>query len=312
MYLNSLLVIDTTLRMSLSGKLSLCIGATKGIGKAIALKLAVLQSDVIVSGRSQIEGNQVVEELKKIHPTGRHSFIQCDASLLSNIKETCDSIKKDYISINYMVCSQGIMSLNGRTETREGIDVKLAVHYYGRILFIQELLPLLRNSANQGVDTRVISVLSGGVHSSYTSMDDIELKNNFTIVNAANAAGFYNDLSLEQLSIDEDICTTYNNSKEYKKISFIHCAPGFVSTTWGHESLLKYAIQFIQLFAMTPQQCAESLVMNGVMGEHMSNGYHIMSPDGKEAKKTKEHNEFYRNTVWTHTIDTFNRIVGNK
>ena len=60
---------------------------------------------------------------------------------------------------------------------------------------------------------------------------------------------------------------------------------------------------------MTPQKCADNLVMNGIIGDHMLNGFHIMSPEGKEAKKTKEHSDIYRKTIWKHTIDLFNRII---
>jgi hypothetical protein len=44
----------------------------------------------------------------------------------------------------------------GYTPNEEGLDQKLAVHYFGRVAFIQELLPLMRGSA----DARVLRCVS--------------------------------------------------------------------------------------------------------------------------------------------------------
>ena len=83
-----------------------------------------------------------------------------------------------------------------RNDTSDGIDIKLALHYYSRILFIQKAIPKL--SLHE--DKIVLNILSAGVHSSYTKFDDIELNKNYSISNAANAAGFYTDLALDKLS----------------------------------------------------------------------------------------------------------------
>jgi hypothetical protein len=73
--------------------------------------------------------------------------------------------------------------------------------------FIYKLLPLLKKSKQP----KVLSVLSGGVHSSYKDYEkDPDLLENYSLKNCADSAGFYNDLGLDYLS------------KENKNISFIH------------------------------------------------------------------------------------------
>jgi hypothetical protein len=77
--------------------------------------------------------------------------------------------------------------------------------------FITELLPSLRTAAaaaaatadeSDGSSVAVVSVLSGGVHSPFSNYDkDVELKEgSYSIQNAANAAGYYNDLGLDALA----------------------------------------------------------------------------------------------------------------
>jgi hypothetical protein len=65
---------------------------------------------------------------------------------------------------------------------QEGLDVKLALHYFSRVAFVEALGQAL--DANKG---KVLLVLSAGVHSAYTE-DDFELKDNYSLMNAANAA----------------------------------------------------------------------------------------------------------------------------
>jgi NAD(P)-dependent dehydrogenase (short-subunit alcohol dehydrogenase family) len=85
---------------------------------------------------------------------------------------------------------------------------------------VTELLPHLRLAAAP----RVISVLSGGVHASFNGFEsDPELKHGaYSIANAANAAGFYNDLGLDWLAAQP----------ANEKVAFVHAAPGFVNTNW--------------------------------------------------------------------------------
>lgn len=90
------------------------------------------------------------------------------------------------------------------THYSEGIDVKLAVHYFSRMALTDALLPALRN----GRSPRVLSVLSGGVHSVYEGYKtDFELKTSYSLKNAADAAGFYNDLCLDAFS--KYVCTAF-------------------------------------------------------------------------------------------------------
>lgn len=52
--------------------------------------------------------------------------------------------------------------LGGFDDTGEGIDKKMAVHFYGRVKLFVELAPLLQAASDAGEDARVISVLGAG------------------------------------------------------------------------------------------------------------------------------------------------------
>jgi hypothetical protein len=119
--------------------------------------------------------------------------------------------KSDNLSM--LVLTQGMATIQSFTPTTEGLDQKLALHYFSRVAFIESLLPALRNSD----DARVLSVLSAGIHGAFEGYNsDFTLEKTYSIKNAADAAGFYNDLALDSLSRDNP------------SVSFQHATPGFV------------------------------------------------------------------------------------
>ena len=321
--------------MSLKGKFALCVGGTSGIGRAVAIKLAQLQANVTIVGRNAQLGSEVLSELHKYNPTGEHSMIVVDATSMKSITKACDEYShsnSNYGSkgpkpLHYCVLTQGMATMAGRTETDEGIDQKLALHYYGRAMFIRQLTPLLKQTSNQpeNNDVRVLSIFSGGVHnSSYSDLSDLDLKKNFTLSNAANAAGFYNDLTLDHLSrttatVGSPAPPTAVGqwSAENKRgISFIHAAPGAVNTTWGKDFpvYLRAPLRLLQkVIAKSPEDCASLMVEHGlVSAERQGQGFHIMTELGKKGKLTDLHNEMYREKVWQHTNALIDQALERK
>lgn len=78
----------------------------------------------------------------------------------------------------------------------EGIDEKLAVHYYGRFLLINQLIPILEATAGSGGEARVLSVFAAS-RGKPPSLDDLDLKKKFTLKAAGEAAPFYNDVMVD-------------------------------------------------------------------------------------------------------------------
>lgn len=89
--------------MRLEGKAALVTGASRGIGKEIALELARQGADVAVNyAGSEASALQVVEEIKNL---GRNAFaVQCDVSdsnsVANMVKETVNTFGKLDILVN--------------------------------------------------------------------------------------------------------------------------------------------------------------------------------------------------------------------
>lgn len=89
--------------MNLTGKTALVTGASRGIGKAIALELARLGADVAVNfAGSEQKAKEVADEIQSM---GRRSFIvQCDISdsdaVTAMVKETVEQFGRLDILVN--------------------------------------------------------------------------------------------------------------------------------------------------------------------------------------------------------------------
>jgi len=171
------------------------------------------------------------------------------------------------------------------------------VHSDSRMAAIQLLLPLLRQSSSP----RVLSVLSGGVHSPYSSWStDPELKTSFSLKNAADAAGFYTDLTLD----------TFASQPENTKVLFIHAAPGVVSTNIGSQNpwyiwiLGKAAL----MLGMSKENSAEYLCAPLLKPDaEAGTGLLIKVPKNVDAGTTKGHSEEAREAVWKSTVEVWKR-----
>ena len=174
------------------------VGGTSGIGKAMVERFARFSkgnSSIIIVGRNRAAADSIFASLPPAGTSARE-FIQCDASLMSNVHTASQEILSRYNKINYLILTPGILSLKGRDETSEGIDKKLAVHYYARWRFIYDLLPSLDRAKEAGEEAKTLSVLGAG-KGGEIDVDDLGLKKAFSLTNAAMAAPTYTDLMLE-------------------------------------------------------------------------------------------------------------------
>jgi hypothetical protein len=286
--------------LSLAGKSAIVVGGTSGIGKGIALRLAESRASVTIVGRNEQEGNNIVSEMESLARASnvasngeeepKFDFVRCDASLIANIKVCSETLIENKRRLDILVLSQGIASVDGYTPTSEGLERKLAVHYYGRIAFIKCLLPLMTATTE---NPKVLSVLSGGVHAPYAGYEsDPDLAVNFSIKNAADAAGFYNDIGLDMLS------------KQNPKATFFHSAPGVVQTNWGSEFpwYLKGPLRLFQSFARSMSDCAEYHFFSLAKESYTQGGFYIVDQNAELGKVTELH-EAATESVWNHTTE---------
>ena len=183
------------------------VGGTSGIGEGMVRVFAEHtkgDSDIVIIGRNRASAEKIFSALPMPTATSTsesvftpaREFVQCDVTLMKNVQEATSSILTKYSKINYLVMSPGIMTMSARDETEEGIDKKLAVHYYARWKFIYDLLPALKKANEAGEKGAVMSVMSAGKGGAI-DVEDLALKKGYSVPKVALIGPTYNDLMVE-------------------------------------------------------------------------------------------------------------------
>jgi len=250
-----------------------------------------MKADVTVAGRNKEAGDKVVAAMKAANPSGSYDFRQVDVSMMKDVREFSNKYSEEFKQLNYLVVSAGIMTMQGRTETKEGIDQKLAIHYYGRWFLIQELLPLLEATADTGAEVRVMSVLAAR-SGAPAPADDLDLKKHYSLRAAANVAPFYNDLMVEEFAL------------RHPKIPFMHIFPGFVNTPLPMRSHMpwyaRWGAKILSPFG-TSIPDAGDLMTFGLLNKDHNKGFFLLNSHGLPGEKLKTHTDETRKKVWEHT-----------
>jgi len=179
------------------------VGGTAGIGQGLVEAFGEHvkgKAHIVIIGRNQEAANTILASLPKPKDGEHtHEFVQCDVSRMKNIQAVTQDLNKRLPKLNFLFMSQGFMTTKGREETEEGLDKKLAVHYYSRWKFTNDFLPLLKKAKDAGEDAKVLSVLGAGKGGDI-DLGDLGLKKTYTTAAAGLQAPTYNDLAFKASS----------------------------------------------------------------------------------------------------------------
>jgi len=141
--------------MNLENKVALVSGASRGIGRAIALRLARDGADVIVHYSSSADGaRQTVAEIEKI---GRRVIIvQADLADLNAIEIACANIKSTFGTIDILINNAGYAKYDVLEKvSQQDFDAIFNINTKGLFFLTQEISTLMNN------DGRIINISSG-------------------------------------------------------------------------------------------------------------------------------------------------------
>jgi len=285
--------------INLASRRALIVGGTSGIGEGIAMRLANMKADVTIAGRNKDAGDKIVAAMKTANPNGAYDFRQLDISMMKDVKRFTKQYSEETKQLNYLVVSTGIMTMQGRTETKEGIDQKLAIHYYGRWFLIKELIPLLETTVAAGGEARVMSVLAAA-KGEPAPADDFELKTHYGLKTAGDVAPFHNDLMVDEFSLRHD------------KIPFIHIFPGFVNTPLALRQQVPWYVRFLARvaspFAVSIDDAGQFMT-HGLLNKDYAKGFFLLNDHGVAQKPLKAHTDELRKKLWEHTEKLVNEAL---
>jgi NAD(P)-dependent dehydrogenase (short-subunit alcohol dehydrogenase family) len=142
--------------MALRGKTALVTGGTSGIGRAVAERLASEGADVIISGRDQARGREVVGAIEAAG--GKARFIAADLASFEDVKRLADATT----DVDVLVNNAGVFP-GGPTDqtTEEAFDVTFAVNVKAPFFLTAAIAP--RMAAKGGGSIVNISTMAATI-----------------------------------------------------------------------------------------------------------------------------------------------------
>jgi len=319
---------------------------TGGIGHYTVRALATAEANggkwfrAYIVGRKAKVAEEIIAECRSKCPQGQFKFVQVDdLSLIRLVDRACaDIIQLEESAgegqdprIDYLMMSQGGSIFLPRKETKEGIDVTMALMYYSRMRIIMNLMPLLLKST---LPATVVSVYAAGAEAKLFP-EDLSLRDlsHYSYSQARSHMVYMHTLFMETLA-----------EQHRGKLALIHIFPGLVLGpgfknpelpawfravwNWGFVPL------FGRLLTVKADDCGDRMlslatplyppwstdqsnnqegVVIGTDGKAGS-GVYSLTWSGENNLTTKAYQKFnkdeMRKRVWDHTTKAFEIIEG--
>ncbi|WP_433349073.1 SDR family NAD(P)-dependent oxidoreductase [Microtetraspora malaysiensis] len=160
-----------------SAQTVLITGATDGLGRALARKLAAQGATLILHGRDQAKGDALLAELHAETGNNRITFEKADFSSLAEIRALADRVA-DRDRLDVLVNNAGMGVELARKDSADALELTFQVDYLATYVLSCLLTPLLVRSA----PARVVNVSSAG--QAPLDFDDVMLERGWDGVQA--------------------------------------------------------------------------------------------------------------------------------
>jgi len=145
--------------MSFKNKTIIITGASRGIGKSIALKLASEGANIVVAAKSveenpKLEGT-IFSAAKEIEAVGGKALpVQCDIRFEDQIKIVVEKTVETFGGIDILINNASAISLTSTEKTEaKRFDLMQSINVRGTFLVTKACIPFLKKSTNAHILT---------------------------------------------------------------------------------------------------------------------------------------------------------------
>lgn len=159
--------------IDLHGKIALVTGSTDGVGRLVAQRLGEAGARILVHGRDQKRGSDVVAAIRDAG--GSAEFLMADFGSLSEVRHLAQNVQRAANRLDILVNNAGIGTAGAARQTSgDGHELRFAVNYLAGFLLTRLLLQMLGASA----PARVVNVSSAGQQA--IEFDDVMLTQGYS------------------------------------------------------------------------------------------------------------------------------------
>ncbi|KAK3208467.1 hypothetical protein GRF29_77g886711 [Pseudopithomyces chartarum] len=158
---------------SIEGRTILITGVNRiGLGYTTAVAFASQSpSAIVITGRSSAKLQESVNSLHAIYPAITIKPLMLDLSSQNSVREAARELESwdDIPTIDIVVNNAGVMNIQERTLSVDGVEMHFATNYLGHFLFTNLIMPKILAGTNK----RIVNVSSVGTFVSPIRFSDL-------------------------------------------------------------------------------------------------------------------------------------------
>ena len=252
------------------GKRVLITGATDGIGKQAALEIAGLGAAVTLVGRNEAKTRAVCSEIQAQTGSDQIDWLLGDLSSMEEVRRIADEFRSRHDRLDVLLNNAGA-AFSEYQQSADGFEMTFALNHLSYYLLTNLLLDMLRATASELGEARIINVSSSGHRNATLRLDNLRDASGYSLINSYGASKLMNVLFTYELArrLEDEPIT----------VNAVH--PGLVRTRFGHDTARIWSILFRvvqRFFAISSQKGAETLVYlatspdaAGISGKYWNN-----------------------------------------
>jgi NAD(P)-dependent dehydrogenase (short-subunit alcohol dehydrogenase family) len=231
----------------MQGKVIVITGATSGLGRIAATRLAQMGARLVLVARDRARAEKTLAALREAGPGQAHTAYFADLSLMEDVKRVGAEIAAAEPRIDVLINNAGSL-FSARQVTAEGLERTFATNHMAYFILTQMLLPSLKAAA----PARVVSTASGAHRGNHLDFDDLQTTRGY------RAQTVYGRTKLCNILFTRELAKRLTGTG----ITANCLHPGFVATGLGQRDngLVNAIIWIVFLFASKPEPGAETIV----------------------------------------------------
>ena len=258
--------------MTMQGKVCLITGASRGIGRAMALKLANMDTRLLLHARTRASVDRAVSELSELSGNPNIEGFAAEFADQEAVRQMAEQVRERTDRLDLLVNNAAMFSTQ-RTMTADDHEMTFAVNHLAHFILTNAVTDLLRAAA----PARVV-ILASEAHQRAHHVEDWESRNGYSGYQA------YARSKLANVMFGYDLAHRLEGSG----VTVNSCHPGLADTgfvekmfdRWWARWIVPVAKQFtipVEEAIVTPMQLATSPAFEGVTGKYFKDGRAIPS-----------------------------------